>query len=230
MKLCQHLSSGGKLLRKSLSLPVLTVTLLCISLASAPLAFSDAEQGLRFSTAVTVDGSFVQIHDPVFGPDNGSCVVYVATLTDPASFRQVESGVVRCNGTSLDGSCSGVKYVEVLDNHGYNCFPHGSFLNSESHAFKVVRNLNGAQVATGYVDGQGYEQGGGFLGNAFAGSMAEYTRPDAVDCTGWSGTEHFANFQRFIYGSGWDYVGGSSSTQCWTVGAINSTGDWNASH
>ena len=95
-----------------------------------------------------------------YGSESDNCVLYAIVLEQYQNDRQFEAGVVRCNGTAIDGSCDDVRFVETWRGPGrvagvnFLCYPHGSFTNGTEYRFKFLRRDSvSSSIFDSYVGG-----------------------------------------------------------------------------
>lgn len=199
-----------------------------LAIVLGAVAASALVQGGRHTNNSTANaGTSVSIAGVSFSPGSGHCIAYSTLAFSAVNNKQVESGVVRCNGTSVDGSCDDVKFVETGSNGAFSCYPHGSFTNSFFHTFKVMRQTGDSPYFFAYIDGTLEEGQGGFSTSnpVELWSWGERTG-SGTGCTGWGGSGAFQDWQKLVYGNPWTDISGAISTTCWTVSGIDINKEW----
>ncbi len=199
-------------------------------------AFASVDQDGRFTSAVTLDGATVYITPSSFNPASGQCVVYSVLLYDNSNPHQLETGVVGCNGATIDGTCtSGHGFSESFDGVNYHCgqgstFPMGSATNA------LIERSSGTTTMWGTTAGSYISQ----AGFGATDSIQSYAWAEATGGTTCPSRPHsvsFASWKQFTNASGWSYVtlaptyfyGQFTASPCWTIGSLSFTGDFNAS-
>lgn len=192
----------------------------------------------RKSGSSTSDGSYARLVGNGFSPKAGQCVIYSAISADFTSRRQVEAGVVRCSGMTIDKTCPrGKAFVERYDGANYYCRSGYAFDNNTEYDATTYRTGSQSTTFTAHINGQSISQGGfGLNDNIRALAWGEVTGTSTTCPTGFSkGT--FKVWQRYDTSSGWHYITGSSKhnesvgmtgTPCWkNTSATSSIGAFN---
>lgn len=74
---------------------------------SIPLADAASNADGRQSGSSSADGSYAQIVGNGFSPNPGQCVIYSTSSKNYTQYRQIQVGLLRCNGINLAGTCPG---------------------------------------------------------------------------------------------------------------------------
>lgn len=224
--------------RRGTKIAAIVAIFAVVFVATAGAAMAVVQSG-RHSAWKSFDGVVAHIEGESFHPDAGDCVLYSTLAYDPTDYRQLETGLVRCNGTSIDGTCNNVIFVETWRGPGniagtnYKCYVHGSFYNTSFYRFELLRESASSDIFDVYL----------FASMTHAGSLGSMDPAHNLqiwawgehtphsNCDGYSpAVGHFKDWQKFFYGSGWSYLSGTVSQQCsWLVSSISSTGDFSVS-
>jgi hypothetical protein len=147
----------------------------------------------------------------------------------------VQSGLVRCNTATLDGTCTdGEVFVETYDSLGYRCTSGYTFTNNTEYDATTYRTSATGTTFHGQINGASRDASGFGLTQSTRG----YTWGEATSgptCPSPSkGT--FALWQRYDSATGWAYVtsstiyrnaSGMTNSPCWaTVSSVSSTGGY----
>jgi hypothetical protein len=208
---------------------VLSIWLLAIGAILSP-ASAGLDQDGRFSNAHNVDGTYTRLQGHTFDPRSGQCVLYSVLTFDSTSSRQVESGIVKCLGTSIDGTCpSGYAFVERFNGSAYFCTPGYSFDPIYQYDATTYRSSSTSTTFTGQINGASLSQSGFGLSDNITGyAWGEATGGSACPALN-SGS--FVDWEKFDYSVGWTYITTStvyrrsssmSGAPCWNT--ITSTG------
>jgi len=199
-------------------------------------AFASVDQDGRETSGTNLDGATVTITPNSYNPASSQCVVYSILLYDNTSPRQLETGVIGCNGATIDGTCtSGHGFSERYDGSAYYCAQGSTFPTGSTNPALIERTSGttamwGATVGS-YISQTGFGATDSIRSYVWAeatGGSACPSRPHSVGFTIW---------KKFINASGWSYVtsappyiyGQFPASPCWTIGSLSSTGDFNAS-
>jgi hypothetical protein len=207
--------------------------LITLLVFSAGPVYANADQEGRQAGTSTSDGSYAQVVGNGFSANPGQCVIYSAVSTDVTSSRQVEAGVVRCNGATLDGTCTdGHAFVERwAGGNNYYCTPGYTFNNNTAYDATTYRTSGTSTTFTGHINGASLNQGGfGLNDDVVATAQAEAS--GGTTCPSPSrGT--FNVWERYNTNTGWHYIGnallyrvhyGISGAPCWSPTTASSTG------
>lgn len=194
-------------------------------------------QSGRRTGSSSVDGSYVRLQGHVFHPSSDQCVLYSTLSADLTAFRQIQSGIVSCNGASLTGTCpSGHVFVERYNGISYFCTPGYSFSSNYQYDATTYRIASTSTTFTGQINGASLSQAGFGLSNEVIG-LAWGEATGASLCPS-SNSASFYTWQKFDTSSGWSYVTGGSIHQyasfgfggapCWgTITSPHSQGAFN---
>ena len=206
---------------------------LAIWLVVAGASLSPASAGLdqdgRYSDSSHVDGSYARLQGHSFNPSSGQCVLYSTLSYDATAGRQVESGIVRCSGATIDGTCpSGQVFVERYNGSAYYCVPGYSFANKYQYDATTYRNGSTSTTFTGHINGASLTQGGfGLSDNIHGYSWGEATGGSTCPSSNFGS---FYDWEKYDTSVGWTYVTNShvyrysssmTGAPCW--GTITST-------
>lgn len=191
-------------------------------------------QSGRQTGSSSIDGSYARLQGHAFNASSGQCVLYsTLSFNSTGSGRMVQSGIVRCNGAIIDGTCPGGQvFVERFNGSAYFCTPGYSFSNNFQYDATTYRNAPSSTTFTGQINGASLSQGGFGLSDNIAGwAWGEATGGSTCPS---SNSGSFYTWQKFDSSSGWSYVTGSSVHQyslgmagapCWgTISSTNSQG------
>lgn len=218
--------ASARVVRSSVALSIWLVAIgAVLSPASAGL-----DQDGRYSNTHNVDGSYTRLQGHTFNPTSGQCVLYSVLSYDSTAGRQVESGIVRCNGASIDGTCpSGHVFVERYNGSAYYCTPGYSFDPIYQYDATTYRTSSTSTTFTGHINGASLSQSGFGLSDNITGyAWGEATGGSACPS---SNSGSFVDWEKFDYSVGWTYVTsstvyryyyGMSGAPCWNT--ITSTG------
>jgi hypothetical protein len=187
---------------------------------SAHLARACWDQSVRPTDRVVV--SRRELRPPArprvaFHPSSGQCVLYSTLSADFTTLRQIQSGIVRCDGGPLGGSCpSGQVFVERYNGASYFCTPGYSFSNSYQYDATTFRNGPSSTTFTGQINGASLSQGGFGLSDEIRG-LAWGEVAGTSTCPS-SNSGSFFTWQKYDTSSGWSYVTGSDVHQYATFG------------
>jgi len=213
---------------------IMTLVLLLLTAFTTPSAFaSSLDQGGRYNaTFGSATNNLISTAAEMnsASPSSGSCVIISILLA--GATNQVETGLPRCNGISVDGTCpSGQIFVETSYGSGFKCNPHGSFALGSYYSIGVARPATGNWVGqVSHVNYAGIV--GGWPSSVYSRTWGEWTSTGGHTCSGWGASGIF---------SGWTYRSNAGSTQsftnnnttvaagCWTVGTLNG-GAYSVSH
>lgn len=206
-------------------------TLLTFMLASVGSAYAANQGGRRTRNETNFEGTSANLTPHSFNPDSGHCVLQSVLAYDFSADRQLETGSVRCDGATIDGTChSGYHFVETYANNVYTCFQHSSFNNGDTSTFWVDRSSSQSGTFYAHIDGYTRESQGGFTPGTNVRGIAWMERAGSgTGCSGW-GPAHgtFHDWQSTFGTNNWQYSTGSiyNPTGCWAVSTISSTGDF----
>ena len=190
---------------------------------TAAPAMAGLDQDGRKTGTTAADGSYSRLVGNGFSATSGQCVLYAALSYDSTSDRQIESGLVRCNGAAIDGTCpDGQVFVERYNGSSYYCTPGYSFDNNTQYDATTYRTGATSTTFTGHINGAQMSQAGFGLSDSVRGyAWGEAT--GASTCPSPSkGT--FTNWKRYDTSAGWSYVtsstthryaSGQSGAPCW---------------
>ena len=220
-------SASAKVVRSSLCL---SLALVLAGAALSPVSAGLSQDG-RNSNAHNVDGSFARLQGHTFNPTTGQCVLYsVLSFDATGTQRQVESGIVKCNQATIDGTCtSGHVFVERYNGSGYFCTPGYSFDPIYQYDATTYRISSTSTTFTGHINGASLSQSGFGLSDNITGyAWGEATGGSVCPSTN-SGS--FIDWEKYDTSVGWTYVTSSTvyrhwasmvGAPCWTT--ITSTG------
>lgn len=187
----------------------------------------------------SVDGSYSRLQGNGFSANNHQCVIYSAISEDFTSngtpHRQLESGLVRCNNATIDGTChNGYVFVERYDGSYYHCKQGYSFSNKYQYDATTYRKSPTSTTFHGHVNGASLDQGGFNLSyTTVARTWGEASGGSTCPAPS-RGTFHI--WKKYDTSGGWTYVTGSSryrnhsgipAAPCWaTISATNSSGGY----
>lgn len=204
----------------------------------APVSASAAyDQDGRRTGSTSIDGSYAEVTGNGFSAVSGHCVLYATLSSDSTASRQVESGVLRCNGGTLDPTTSacpgGYAYVERFNGTNFYCDSGYAITNGVAYDATTYRTGGSSTTFHGHIDGAAIDQAGFGLSDSVRGyAWGEAT--GGTKCPGASkGT--FGSWERYDTSTGWHLVsasslhrgvsGSMSGTPCWaTISSVNSTG------
>lgn len=183
-----------------------------------------------------VDGAAANVKGNSFNPRNGQCVLYSVTTTSETSHVHVETGVERCDSSTLDECDSGHLFAERWGGGSiYHCNQGGTFSNGTAYYGSSFRNTSTSTTVTGSIGSASIPQSGFGLSDTVTGrTWAEATGGSACPTSNPDG--HFGHWDRYLYGTGWITVSdpwsyhtggpGEAYGPCWTVGPSNSNGGY----
>jgi hypothetical protein len=155
-----------------------------------------------------------------------SCVINSNAAYD--SGHQIESGLVGCNGVSLENSCgNGTKeiFLETYTSGVYTCYRGNTVGLGTTYTVNAYRN-SGTNTYVAYAPGTGSHSVtmSGPETSAWAG-METFASGTACNQTGWSAKTVFTSWQRrsWLY-QGWALVGAGdvySTPACATSTALS---------
>lgn len=190
-------------------------------------AFAAVDQRGYGTVSASVDGTTAQLTPHSFHPVTGQCVLYAALIANFTHPLQVETGVVKCNSSSIDGTCtSDHSFSERFDGQSYFCAQGNSFLLDQAQTAFVQRSAGSYMSQSGFASGHQLQ--------AFA--WAEAT--GGSWCPTDSPVGHFAEWKKFSAASGWSYVSvgllvsnsvGIVDAPCWSISTLSASGDFDAS-
>lgn len=192
------------------------------------------QEGRRTGTAAA-DGSYAEIAGNGFPARSGQCVLYAALTTDfDGTQRQIESGLVRCNGANIDGTCfDGHAFVERYNGTNYYCQQGYTFTNNTAYDATTYRQSSTSTTFTGHVNGASLTQAGFGLADEVRG-IAWGEATGGTGCPSPSrGT--FRSWKRYDTSSGWSLVTGSTvwtdhagitGAPCWVASPVSATGEF----
>jgi hypothetical protein len=207
-------------------------------LAAAALSPVSAEvdQDGRYSNAHNVDGSYVRLQGHSFNPTSGQCVLYSTLSFDLTAHKQVESGIVTCNGQSIDETCpSGHVFVERFDGTSYFCTPGYTFLSKYQYDATTYRTSSTSTTFSGQINGASLSQSGFGLSDYITG----YAWGEATGGTFCPVSQDgsFIYWEKYDTSAGWTYItsstvdhysDGMAGAPCWSrISSTNSTGGFN---
>jgi hypothetical protein len=202
-----------KVVRSSLGL---AVWLIFVGALISPVLAGTNQSG-RQTGSSSVDGSYARLQGHAFHPSSGQCVLYSTLSADFTTLRQIQSGIVRCDGGPLGGSCpSGQVFVERYNGASYFCTPGYSFSNSYQYDATTFRNGPSSTTFTGQINGASLSQGGFGLSDEIRG-LAWGEVAGTSTCPS-SNSGSFFTWQKYDTSSGWSYVTGSDVHQYATFG------------
>lgn len=216
---------------------VMALGLLLTTGVFASPAGAEISQDGRRTAWTAADGSFVTVVGNGFSARPNQCVIYSTLTYDSDAPRMIQSGLVRCNGIQLTGSCpDGQTFVERYNGTSYFCRPGYGFNNGTAYDATTYRQSSTSLTFTGHVSGTTWEQAGFGLTNNVRGYAWGEATGTAANCPAPSkGT--FNQWKKYSTSAGWSYVTGSSVHQwddgwanapCWaTVSAAASDGGFN---
>jgi hypothetical protein len=194
------------------------------------------DQSGRITDSLSVDATAAGVIGNSFNPLSGQCVLYAIVLTDGTSDRQVETGIMRCDGLTLGhGTCTGGhSFAERFNGVDYYCVQGNTFTNGTRYNPIISRN-SGTEVS-GAITGASIAQVG-FAASDAIGAFAwgEATGGSACPATSTNGA--FRDWQRIIGGGSWGSVangptkynkGNMPGPACWEIGDL-SGGNFNVS-
>jgi len=210
-----------KVVRSSI---VLTLWLV-VAAASLSPARAGLDQDGRETGSSHVDGSFARLQGDSYHPSSNQCVLYSTLSYDSTAGRQVESGLVRCSGASIDGTCpSGQVFVERFNGSAYFCTPGYSFDNFYQYDATTYRNSSTSTTFTGHINGASLTQGGfGLSDNIHGWAWGEAT--GGTTCPS-SISGSIVDWEKYDTSAGWTYVTSSdvyrysssmSGAPCWST-------------
>jgi hypothetical protein len=216
--------------------PVLAIGVLLAQWFGAAAADAAVDHDGRWTGTSAADGSYAQVYGNGFSANSGQCVIYAALSFDDTASRQIESGLVRCNGANIDGTCAdGHAFVETVANGNYSCTQGYSITNNTGYDATTYRTGSTSTTFHGHVNGANGDVGGFGLTDWIKGeTWGEATGGSACPAPS-KGT--FLSWERYDTSTGWHYVtsssihrivqGTMSGTPCWaTVSTVSSTGDY----
>jgi len=215
---------------------IMAIVVWLFGVYTAPSAFAAGavDQGGRYDSSFSSTANKLSSTAATMisaSPSSGSCIVI--SVIHAGGSNQVETGLTRCNGTSIDGTCaSGQTFVETSEGSGFTCYPHGSFALGSYYSIGVARPATNEQV--GQIAGTLHEGiPGGWPSTIYARTWGEWTTgTGSHTCSGWSAVGQF---------TGWTYTTNSgtivnftnSNTSvaagCWSVGSLSGA-DYVVSH
>ena len=208
----------------------LTIWLALVGASLSPVS-AGVDQDGRHSNASNVDGTFTRLQGHTFNPTSGQCVLYsVLSFDSTGTQRQVESGIVKCSGATIDGTCtSGHVFVERYNGSGYFCTPGYSFDPIYQYDATTYRTSSTSTTFTGHINGASLSQAGFGLSDNITGyAWGEATGGSACPSAN-SGS--FLDWEKYDTSVGWTYVtsstvyrysSGMTGAPCWNT--ITSTG------
>lgn len=217
----------------------LTIVVMATALSvSTSAAYGAVDQEGKQTSITSVDGTTGDITPNSFNPASSQCDLYSILIFDATTSRQVETGLARCSGATIDGTCTdGHAFSERYDGTGYYCsigssFPTGSATNA------LLERTSGTTAIWGSIAGAYNSQTGfGASDSIRAYAWAEATGPTS-SCPSMPHSASFANWKKFSNSNGWSYVsvdvpysvyGGISGAPCWTVGSLGGNGGFSVS-
>lgn len=217
---------------------IVLLTSFLIGFGTVAIAWGGVDQSGRVSNASTVDGTQGYVRGDGFSAPQNTCVLYSLLTADLTANVHIESGVVRCNNITIDGTCpSGRGFVERHSPTGdYYCVPGDAFSNGSPYFTRSQRTSTTSTTVTGSILNASNSQGSfGLSDTVRAYAWGEVTSPQASQCPPSGSAEgHFFDWQR-LNGSTWStvtgsdvyhYANGISGAPCMTVTATNPTGDF----
>jgi hypothetical protein len=72
---------------------------------TAAAAWAGVDQTGRITDSTAIDGSSSVVYGEAFNARPGTCVLYANLVVTVTGSRQVEGGVLRCDGATIDGTC-----------------------------------------------------------------------------------------------------------------------------
>jgi hypothetical protein len=220
--------ASAKMVRSSIGL---SIWLALVGASLSPVS-AGVDQDGRYSNASNVDGSFTRLKGNTFNPTSGQCVLYSVLSFDSkaGAQRQIESGIVKCNGASIDGTCpSGYSFVERYNGSAYFCTPGFAFNPIYQYDATTYRTSSTSTTFTGHINGVYLSQSGFGLSDNIKGyAWGEATGGSACPS---SNSGSFLDWEKYDTSVGWTYVtsssvqrysSGMSGAPCWNT--ITSTG------
>ncbi|MEN9711088.1 MAG: hypothetical protein RL441_1080 [Actinomycetota bacterium] len=200
-------------------------------------AFAGIDQEGYRSSSLSVDGTTAILTPHSFHPWAGHCALYSVLILDWTQPRQMETGLVKCSGSTLDGVCtSDHSFTERFDGSSYFCAQGATFQLDQAQSAIVQRTAGTtsmwATTAGSYMSQSGFASGHQL--QAFA--WAEAT--GGSWCPTDSPVGHFAEWKKFSVASGWSYVSvgllvsdsvGIFDAPCWSISTLSTSGDFDAS-
>ncbi|MCW2786038.1 MAG: hypothetical protein JWP74_2555 [Marmoricola sp.] len=196
--------------RRLYSVIALLLTVLFAPTFMATAGAADDQEGRRTGTSAA-DGSYAEIFGNGFSATSGQCVLYSVLTVDLTAHRQIQSGLARCDGANIDGTChDGDAFVESIDANGMKCTPGYSFTDNTGYDATTYRTSSTSTTMDGHVNG------------ALCPSPSHGT---------------FDSWERYDTSSGWHFVTSSSQHRaydlamsgalCWaTIAGVSSAGDF----
>lgn len=199
----------------------------------AAAAWAGYDQEGRQSASTDVDESSVYVEGDSFYTPSRACVLYALLIhTTYDGGRHLESGLVRCDNETIDGTCPGGRtFIERFNGSSYYCTPGGDFNNDTSY-FTRNAYADGSGNRVAYIQNVSLGQSG-FYQSSPRRTYAWGEVTGGANCpTSASATGIFYYWRRNINGN-WGYVNSSSrysfstgisAAPCWTVSGVDSLG------
>lgn len=201
-------------------------------------AFGQFQQDGRRTDATDVDGTSAYLRGDSFYAASGDCVLYAVLVYDATAGRMVQTGLVRCDGTSIDGTCEGGhRFAERFNGSSYFCNPGGSFDNGDLIYAYIDRNGASSTTMSGAIGSASNSQSGfGLNNNVRAYAWGESTSGGNATCPTGNAQGEFTLWDKYKNTSGWTTVSNASifhgsdgvSGPCWTIGVQQSDGGFHA--
>jgi hypothetical protein len=186
------------------------------------------DQSGRLTNSQSIDATTGGIIGNSSNARPGQCVMYSMLITNGSNPRQVQTGLVRCDGTPLAGTCTGgYTFAERYNGLDYICVQGNNFNNGTRYNAIVSRNT--ATEMSGVIGGASAAQSGFPASDAIA-AFAWGEASGGGACPSGSPSGSFRDWQRIISGGSWGSVangptvyhsGNMPGAACWTVGALS---------
>ena len=223
----------GEIVRPLVKGVVILAAFMCGFGCTAAVASVVGQHGRRTDSAV-IDGTASGVIGNSFNPRSGQCVLYSILIYNESDPHMVETGLVRCTGATIDGTCTGGHgFAERYTGVSLYCNQGNSFTNGTRYNPGISRDSSTS--FSGAVLGVSIAQGGFPTSDSIhAYAWGEATGGSSCPTSGNSGS--FRDWQRFITGSGWAIIsappvfhGGTlPGAPCLSVGSY-SAGDFDVS-
>jgi len=196
------------------------------------VAFAAVGQDGRRTSSNAVDGTTSGVRGDSFTMRTNQCVLYSILMYNETSPHMVETGLVRCNAATIDGTCrTGHAFAERYNGAAFYCNEGNTFANGTT--FNPIVSRDSGSSVSGAISGASIAQGGFPTGDAIkAYAWGEAT--GGASCPPGSTNGAFRGWQVLV--GGWAVVGGQSvfhggtlsGAPCFSVGGY-SGGDFDVS-
>lgn len=228
----------GRALPRLFVRAVVFVCALSVGLVLGTAAWAGVDQDGRQTDSNSVDGTYAYIVGNGFYTPSNACTLYAILVN--GDNRQVETGLLRCVNTTVDGSCYDDRtFAErYAGGSNYFCVPGDHFNNGDSVSAYIERDSSSPHKFTGWIPGTSISQSE-FDPGAPTSAYAWGEVTGGNNCpTSNDSTAHFHDWNKKVSGT-FSYADGSSkfrgssgmpAAPCWSTISSIANGDFHVDH